>query len=99
MNTEKKTISYNKKTGVFTATIEFPREFTGQYTYSLEEKWVMPFVSLVINENNSSYTLNSNFFLDYKDSLQASDNVLYSFDQKDEAMAFAKEHGLRIQYL
>ena len=99
MNQEKKTITYNKKSGKFKITIEFPRNHSGAYTYSPKEKWTMPFLTVLINKKSGDGTLNTNNYLDYKNSLQASSNVLYFFEDSEGAEAFAKKYGINIEYV
>lgn len=92
----KKTITYNKEDEVFTVELVIPRSQTGEYTYGSGE-WKQDAVCVWIDKKGYEFTLSHAMYLDYKDSLQATQPI-FSFDSEQEAITFAKEYSLMVEY-
>ena len=90
-------IKYNKDTDSFEIFITVPRTQRGHYTYDEGSIWEQDAVCVWIDDAHMDYSLNHTQYLDYKDSLQATQPICF-FYSKEEAEAFGKEHSLMIEY-
>lgn len=87
-------ITYNKETDTFDIHITLPRKKKGGYTYG-DGEWEQDALCVVIDEKYQEYTLNHTIYLDYKDSLQAGQTIVY-FNNKQEAIDFAEKYELMV---
>lgn len=100
----KQDITYNQEKEVFIVSMEIPKYQTGKYTYMFEEEtddsptWTQPAVSVFLNRKWCEYTLNHTIYLDYKDSLQTGQAILF-FRNEEEATEFAKKHKLMVEII
>jgi hypothetical protein len=92
-----KTIKYDESKDEFVITLHVPKHMEGTYTYDPDITWQQTAVCVFINNSHEEYTLSHTQYLDYKDSLQATQSIIY-FDTQKEAEDFAHEHGLMIEY-
>lgn len=87
-------ITHNKETNTFDIHITLPHKQKGEYTYG-DGEWERDALCVVINEKYQEYTLNRTIYLDYKDSLQAGQTIVY-FDNEQEAIDFAEKYELMV---
>lgn len=93
----KKEITYNDSENCFEVYMKIPRKQTGVHSLDESIKWEEDAVCIYINENMEEYGLFHTQYLDYKDSLQAT-QVITFFDSKQEALNFADKYNLMIEY-
>lgn len=89
-------INYNKETDSFEIHIVVPKTMRGKETYG-DGDWEQDAVCVWINEKHLEYALCHTQYLDYKDSLQATQPIVY-FDTKEEALAFSEKYNLQVEY-
>jgi hypothetical protein len=92
-----KEIEFNDVLQEFIITLHVPKEMSGHYTHNEYMKWTEQAVCVYINEQYSEYSLNHSVYLDYKDSLQVGQPIIY-FDTREEAEEFASKYKINISY-
>lgn len=90
----KRTVDFDGDT--FKVTLEFKKEMSGTYMYDPDIEWTVDAVIVYINHDRYEYLLCHTQYLDYKDSLQATQPIIY-FDNYEEAISFAEQYGLNIE--
>jgi len=87
---------YDEVSDEFTITLKIPKRQSGEYTYG-DGRYTVDNVMVCIDKKYNVYTLNYVIYLDYKDSLQLGNPILH-FDNEKEAVKFANDYKLMIQY-
>lgn len=87
-----------KKDDKLFITIEVPLKMKGTYMYDEGVEWEQDAVCICIDNRRGEYSLNHTDYLDYKDSLQATEPICH-FDSEEEAKLTAKKFNLPIQYI
>lgn len=99
----KQEISYNEQDETFEIHITVPRYQSGvntiesMYDEPNPSTWTADNVCVWIRPSHLEFALSLTQYLDYKDSLQATQPICY-FDSQKEAEAFAEKYGLMIEY-
>lgn len=92
-----KTIAYNEDSDEFVITLVIPKTQRGTYMLDPEHTWEQDAVCVWVDKSIQEYALSQTQYLDYKDSLQATQPIIY-FDTEEEALTFAKEHKLMVEF-
>lgn len=93
----KEEIIYNDSEKCFEVHMKIPHKMTGVHSLDENIKWEEDAVCIYINENMEEYGLFHTQYLDYKDSLQATQAIVF-FNSKEEALDFGTKYNLMIEY-
>lgn len=89
-------IHYNENNDTFEIKLVVYKTMRGKDTYG-DGEWEQDAVCVWIDEPRMDYSLNHTQYLDYKDSLQATNPIVY-FKTMKEALAFAEKYDLMVEY-
>jgi hypothetical protein len=94
-----KEIVYNEGKKKFRITIDLDKYQTMQATYGNEgdPPYTVDNLCVYINKKYSEYSLSHLIYLDYKDSYQAGQSIIF-FDTQKEAEKVAELMGLQVHY-